>query len=357
MAGDHKQTLDGEPDQGPMPEKAAQGASDRVHMVPGLSTSVGDTVGQANRGTGHFRSVGTMAALAKRMTSWTTNGLLTAIVLVAGLGFGRQVLIWWSSGSRGGAEAVAPVGTEDGFGDPSRVHILQFADQCWSIRRQAIVGRQGDAAKALQTLCREVIADCHPSGGQSSEAERRLLAALSRQQPAEEKPGQWQLYLWNEGFPMVAGVRAGPQSERSGAGSQLAEPGRRVVTWGLAIPSGPESWTVLAFQPDVGSNSSSEGFLEIPLPPQCRKVVSVRVAGGGSVMAFAGPEVPKTSMRFYDHWLTQQGWKMLDAWRPSGAGWHVRYVSAGRTPVVSVDIHLGVDRQGQTAGVVAVGRD
>ena len=44
------------------------------------------------------------AALAKRISSWTTNSLLTLLVLVAGLGFGRQVLKWWR------ADASPPAG-------------------------------------------------------------------------------------------------------------------------------------------------------------------------------------------------------------------------------------------------------
>ena len=37
------------------------------------------------------------AGLAKRISAWTTRGLLTLMVLVAGLGFGRQVLKWWAA--------------------------------------------------------------------------------------------------------------------------------------------------------------------------------------------------------------------------------------------------------------------
>ena len=37
------------------------------------------------------------AMVAQRISGWTTNGLLTAIVLLAGLGFGRHTLRWWAA--------------------------------------------------------------------------------------------------------------------------------------------------------------------------------------------------------------------------------------------------------------------
>ena len=36
-----------------------------------------------------------MGRLALRISRWTTNSLLTVMLLVIALGFGRQVLHWW----------------------------------------------------------------------------------------------------------------------------------------------------------------------------------------------------------------------------------------------------------------------
>src|SRR5262245_66416391 len=38
---------------------------------------------------------GGFGRLARRIAGWTANLLATALVLVAGLGIGRQVLVWW----------------------------------------------------------------------------------------------------------------------------------------------------------------------------------------------------------------------------------------------------------------------
>ena len=221
------------------------------------------------------------AFLAKRIASWTTKSLLSAMVLVAGLGVGRQVLKWWSDGSRESAPLPTPFQQDDGLGDASRVHILQFGDQCWSIRRQTVVGRVADAAGALRAACRETIAGAQPAGSQPTEAERQFLAKLGRQRPVEEKPGEWQLFQWNEDVPMLVGVRPWPPSSPVGAGTPLAEPGRRVVLWGLAIPAEPGNWTLMAFQPEAGTDSSRDVFPEIPLPPDAKRLISIRVAGVG----------------------------------------------------------------------------
>ena len=295
------------------------------------------------------------AFLAKRIASWTTKSLLSAMVLVAGLGVGRQVLKWWSDGSRESAPLPTPFQQDDGLGDASRVHILQFGDQCWSIRRQTVVGRVADAAGALRAACRETIAGAQPAGSQPTEAERQFLAKLGRQRPVEEKPGEWQLFQWNEDVPMLVGVRPWPPSSPVGAGTPLAEPGRRVVLWGLAIPAEPGNWTLMAFQPEAGTDSSRDVFPEIPLPPDAKRLISIRVAGGGSVTAFTALEVPEAWSQFYDRWAARQGWTSAEGWQRTAAGRNVEYVSTQRSPPVAVDIRIGQDAEGRCTGLMAVG--
>lgn len=90
------------------------------------------------------------AHLAKRISAWTTNGLLTLVILLAGLVFGRQVLKWWAADATPPAEtSVAPLAS-DGLGDPAKAHFLQFGNQPWAIERQEIRGDKEQAAAALR---------------------------------------------------------------------------------------------------------------------------------------------------------------------------------------------------------------
>ena len=51
-----------------------------------------------------------MGRLARRISRWTTNSLLTVMLLVIALGFGRQVLHWWHDDAtpRGRLRKVSP---------------------------------------------------------------------------------------------------------------------------------------------------------------------------------------------------------------------------------------------------------
>jgi hypothetical protein len=162
------------------------------------------------------------ATLAKRISSWTTNSLLTLLVLVAGLGFGRQVLKWWKADAspRGAAGAISP---GDGFGDPMRLHTVQFGDSSWSLRRQSIIGDKQSAVEQLRAACCEMLKTHVPATpgsplptnlrsvpgegpGAKAESEDKFLALLSRSNPVEEEPGKWRVYEFHEAFPMAVGV-------------------------------------------------------------------------------------------------------------------------------------------------------
>ena len=70
------------------------------------------------------------AALAKRLSAWTTNSLFTLLVLVVGVGFGRQMTNWWA------ADASPPPVVAAGLDNPAQVRMLQFGDASWSLCRR-----------------------------------------------------------------------------------------------------------------------------------------------------------------------------------------------------------------------------
>ena len=131
------------------------------------------------------------AALARRISAWTTNSLLTLVILIAGVGFGRQVLRWWAADAPSPAAAVPSAA--DALGDPWQPHLLHFGNQPWTIRRQSIAGNRAAAAAALRRACREGIETAAPPSREPTETESRFLASLDRLKPAEESPGKWQL--------------------------------------------------------------------------------------------------------------------------------------------------------------------
>ena len=180
------------------------------------------------------------ATLAARISSWTIKGVLTALVLVAGLGFGRQVLRWWSADRRQSSAASATPWADDGLGDPAQPHVLRFGNQGQSLRRQTISGDQAAARAALLDGCRRLL-QSEPAGGAAADraagkADRALLEALRRLRPTAEEPGKWRLYDLPGSLPLVVGIREGKAAGHSDAQAQLAEPTPGAVICGLAIP-------------------------------------------------------------------------------------------------------------------------
>ena len=228
------------------------------------------------------------AALARRITAWTTNSLITLVILIAGVGFGRQVLRWWAADT---PPPAALPSSADALGDPWQPHLLHFGKQPWAIRRQSIAGNRAAAAAALRHACREAIETALPPSKPPTETESRFLASLGRLKAAEESPGKWQLYELPNGFPMVVGTTGSQKSNvaqdsrrrkptiRGNSGSEppasaggndfnsltvtkLAEMPRRVVIWGLAVPVDADMWSTYTFQPESNAGQPSSTIME-----------------------------------------------------------------------------------------------
>lgn len=288
------------------------------------------------------------AALAKRISAWTSRLLVSAIVLVAGLAFARQVLRWWAEDDSKPAAALAIV-PPDGLGDPGRVHALRLGSQGETCLRQTVIGGPEVAVRALQTLCRRATAQSGLPASPADKSELALLARVGGTKPVDEQPGQWRLYSLPQVCPLVVGVRLPPQAAAT-AGTNLAESGSRVVTWGIAVPTESQAWALYAFQPEPGSPPPSGGDAEIPLPPDCHGLLTIRVLGGGGIAGFDGG-VPERAMQFYDRWFAERGWQ-ANGWQKRGPSRCGRFVAAGECAGTVVEVCLNLDAEGRMNGLI-----
>jgi hypothetical protein len=292
------------------------------------------------------------ARLARRISATTTNCLLTAVVLVAGLGFGRQVLRWWAADPDDSSGASRPDETFDSLGDPRRLHTLQFGDQPWALRRLSITGDRQAAGTALRVACRDVVRQDRLPDQPPAPAESNLLSRLVTRAPAEQEPGKWRLYELTEVLPMVVGTRPQPAAADAPPGKNPAAMNDRVVVLGVALPMGPEAWTLFSFQPGGPVGQPIAGLPAVPVPAGCRRTLSMRVAGGGAILAFEGPQEPSTWISFYDGWFATHHWRTAGGWQESGARWHARYTPPAQEPAASVDVHLGSDGPHRSTGLL-----
>jgi len=291
------------------------------------------------------------ASLAGRMSGWTTNLILTGVLLVTGLAFGRH-----DSGT-----STSPVlgVVADGLGAPGREHRLQFGDWPWSLSRQSMVGPRKAIAEALRIKCGRLAESVDLPEDTPSPAEEDFLRLVGQHDPVEQEPGVWEVYELDGGFPMAAGIRCqSPASGVTGEGD-LAASGRRVVTWGMAVPTDDESWTLYTYafqsgrsgQPDA---ESGVGSAAVPLPPHSRRTLCVQVVGGGAIVAFGGSVRAESWKGFYDRWFARNGWAAAAGWRCLGSVWHARFTRTGGEPALSVDLRLAPHDHSGISGLLMI---
>lgn len=293
----------------------------------------------------------TFGQLAKRVSTWTSRGLVSGIILVAGLAFGRQVLQWWAA-EKEPAAGLSPQPLAMGaLGDPGQEHLLEFGDSAWRMARGVAVADGKRALEDLKTRCAKAIRDCYAPRGEPGPGERDFLSRIARQKPAQEEPGQWRLFALDTAFPMVIGTRRG-SSEGRPPNDRIVNPDERVVIWGLAVPSGSDGWITYTFH--IGPPESERGFasLELPIPPGSRKTLAIRAADGGAVASFRGPDRLSEWKQFFDAWLAARGWEKTDGWHDRGAAWSIRCLRKSEGRHESLDVLLSPDGSGGMAGVV-----
>ena len=127
-----------------------------------------------------------------------------------------------------------------------------------------------------------------------------------------------------------------------------------MIIWGLAVPTGEDGWSLCVFQPESHPSEGASGSTDVPLPPGCRRMLSLRAANGGGITAFSGPDRPDEWRRFYDQWSARQGWRPVGAWQPIGAAWYAKFAPPDRGGG-TLEIRFGPDGRGGASGVLIIG--
>jgi len=309
------------------------------------------------------------ATLAKRISAWTTRGLLSAMVLVAGVGFGRQVLRWWGNDD---ATAESGRGTPqllpaELLGNPRQPHSIRFGEAAWSLSRRSIVGDRTKAIEQLRAECREQLRNIKPRPSVAPPGAitdptapgatdgRGFMALLSDSAPVDREPSKWRLYEFHETFPMAVGVARPPAShgEPKKGRVDLARLGYRAIMWGVAIPAGTNEWSLCVFRPADCPREEESGSIKVPVPPGCRRTLSLQAVGGGGITAFSGPDRPAQWKRFHDDWFARRGWRPAVPWRSAGNAWYAKYTAPDSTGG-AVEIRFAPDGRGESSGLLMI---
>jgi len=185
------------------------------------------------------------------MAGWTANLLATALVLVAGLGVGRQVLVWWYETPPQQQRAAA----QDEPLPPETPDELRF----WTARGpMSLAHAIGDKEAALGLMRRQCLSfPVGPVEQPIGKGEQQFLEKLAKLAPVEQTK-ELDMHAPSGAVTMVVAVsRAVP----------------RIAAWSFALEAGPSRWSCYTFCPaadttgvDVGVNrrvhAASEGSRE-----------------------------------------------------------------------------------------------
>lgn len=286
---------------------------------------------------------------AKRLSGWAANLFASALILVAGLALGRQVLEWWQADSPEATENRAALLPDAGeLGDPERSHRIEFGDIPISMHRETLTGDKAAAFDALKARCWRAVDQQIEPRGNAGPAERRMLNQIGELQPTVFETGRWEIYELDGPLLLVAGIQFFPTEDRLSSE-------RRVVFWGLAMPQGADysekatSWTLFSCQPALGASKASAIAL-VPLPKSAKVTLSLTAEDGESFVGFRAGGDSLLLSRQIELGLSKEGWKSAGPWRQMGDTWQGRFERQGQGAQVQWKLEAG----GALFGVVTV---
>jgi len=291
----------------------------------------------------------TFGDLAKSIYAWTSRGLVSAMILVAGLAFGRQVLQWWRAGDEPTAAPQTHAMGLGHLGDPGTDHFLEFGGSDWSMARGTAHGDAEAVSRQLQARCAEAIRSCRVPQTPPGPAECDLLRRIASRPPVMEQPGQWRLHALDAGIPMVVGTREvgeGPKNDK------VAKTTQRVVTLGMAAPSSEGSWITYTFQSTSPAEGGELGIHGVPIHPRSRKLMAVRAADGAAMATFRVSLPQDEWVRFFGSWLEEQGWEIPSGWVDRGATRSLHGVRPKNGLWERIDVLITSEPGGELTGVV-----
>jgi hypothetical protein len=267
--------------------------------------------------------------LARRLTDWTTKGLFSALVLVGGLGFGRQVIRWWHDDDLATPKAPLAASPFD-LSDTSQPIDISIGELPYRFVRQTMEGDQQEAMRSLQTICQRSLASATPWSPIADANEEKLLERLSKldfgkvvPHAQDDSEDDGRLYEPVPGMPLIVGTRRSSAASLSDA----IAPENRVVLWGLAAPAGERRWTLCLFQADARS-PDGELQSEFPLPPGCQRLLALR-GNGAEISAFQGSEPCEKYRVFFTECRSRGGLRWQ---RTEDGGWYGSINSDADTP-------------------------
>ena len=261
---------------------------------------------------------GRLTNQARRWRRRTTDLLAIGLLLVIGLAVGRQLTAWWNEPTFSETNPdlrSTIVGHGDAWESPAE---LQLGDLALTARRQQIHGDRETAWSEIESTVAQVALAAPWPSIEADQTERDLLQQLEEQVPTTRPDADTSLFRVNGPLPMIVARKQRQQVSR-------------LIAWGLALPDMGDTWIAWVFSGAL----TKETAVEIPLPEQSRRLLSLRGTTAQQLVIFTGQPTGDAWWQHFQTELGQRGWETSGPPIRGNNGWTTRFRQApGRNVVI-----------------------
>lgn len=286
-------------------------------------------------------------ALARRISSRTTDLVAIAVVLIGGMSIGRQLVEWW----RVEPESLLPAAPHSTGGEllgaDGTPVTLEFGGAPLAMTREIVACDPASAIDRLVARCESTVKSAAAGRPIVNAAAQALVARAADLEPVVEEPGVWRVYRLDEFFPLVLGLRRVAEGEIDRAAAPWG-----LICWGMAVPSGGSHWALYTF---LAAESADGALPEFALPGGARKILGLRGEAGDGLIAFGGEGRVEQWMSFFDREFERCGLARDAAWESAASGWSARFESPESGTGRRIEIGLSRDANGGLTGLIQLG--
>ncbi len=294
---------------------------------------------------GAQNSNGSLKSPASRMVGFTNNLLATSVVIVVALAVGNQLIALWGRPSQNTNNSATLVSGWPEFENCA----IEFGNRPYTMTRRCIRGDREHAVRSLTKSCQQILQTSPAPSDTMGDAEARMIDGAENLTPMACENGKWRLFQvknpQNDNLPMVIGLRDDCEQSRYHEAS-------RMVTWGIATPTGESSWTLFVCRSSDNHNpihKNPKNHAEL-VPHGSRKSLGISGEHGSQLVGFTGGE-PTAIKQFYQQLAQKKMWKFN--WEQTTSGWQCK-LTPDPNESFGVQIQLTLDANQLLRGLVIV---
>ena len=327
------------------------------------------------------RAIARWERLSARLFVFTTNTLVTFLVVVAAVAFCRQVVQWWRE-SRPPTPASPPVhpgNLPDRFlvgsqGGPAETELTAEVEgdvvlgaTAWMWTRRLVRGELSEAAQNLGVLTAAKVAEIAPAivHGKTSpppmEIDFGQLEQVKNLWQIQEVGDAAQVWILPCEVPVSLGaVKNGDIPEKN-----FPEKGKFLpVAFGLVRPRGEKLWQIDLFSWTGGSSGSTGNAPDLPaesgrgqllpcrLPADAKLLLACTTPLFGGQVAFRGAGPIENWMKFFDQSAPVAGWRGESEWQRFQTVSRRVFLPVIATQKGKMEILLAPTREGDYYGLI-----